>query len=975
MVDRNEPQVNPLNMALQWILRIICSPASTCALLCSGMQTVLAQPVFTQHLKNVVVNQGDTLTNLVQATGTAPLTFQWWLNGTNIEAAAGAQLVITNIQVTQAGRYSVVVTDANGSRTSVGDISVNTALPDQLNPGMDYDRTSTLSSSVLCLAPMPDGRIMLGGDFRCLGGSDASALARVRRLGVRFDSVDPTFQARIMSTSSDRVKAIHLQPDGMVVVGGIFKTNAINRRSYMARYDARGDLDESFNPDPNGAVNVLVSDGRDRILVGGAFTQIGMESRSGVARLENGGMLDAGFAPVLAGLGEIDAILPLPDGRILLGGTFGYVNGVARTNLARLNADGSLDLTFDPHPNGTVSRLVLQPDGSVLCGGRFTTISDTPLHYLARLDQNGVPDSNFNPTVNSSISALELLVDGRILIGGQFTQVKGQTRTKMARLSPDGTLDSFFIPNPNSVECIAVQQDGTVVVGGALTSIAGQTRRAASRLIRTDTVHDELVVDSTGVFWRREGALPEAWRTTFEISTDSQTWNMLGEGVRVRGGGALPTRPLPTGMAIRARGFITAGSSWYSEALLSTIPLIRAEPPPLLSAFEGANIRFRVETVVAPDLTYQWFLNGVAIARASNPDYVIQASSRQDAGIYTCLVQNPQGRLLTDPCVLKVASGTYTALVLLDRPTTLWRLGESVGTPSNKAPTGTVAYDFVGGFHGYYNNNVTLGNPGHATDDPDTAAYFSGPQFNNAAKNAYVSGIDGIDFSKAGTNAQFSVEAWARQSTNTPDNCIVTLGYGMGGEQFSLDAWDGTPRFFVRLESPKGGALAICWAPNPMGTNWHHLVGVCDLRGGFVRLYVDGTQVASASVSSDNGFVLQAPTAALTIGARKRDYQSIRPDMQFVGDIDDVALYDYALTAEQISAHFQAVARSRIAATYQPATGIALEATGIRNRGYRVEASSDLVNWSSLTTNSAPFWVNDLKLSGPSRFYRTMLVK
>ena len=50
-------------------------------------------------------------------------------------------------------------------------------------------------------------------------------------------------------------------------------------------------------------------------------------------------------------------------------------NGVARTSLIRIDADGALDLTFNPSFNSSVAAVVLQPDGKIVIGGAFTTIA------------------------------------------------------------------------------------------------------------------------------------------------------------------------------------------------------------------------------------------------------------------------------------------------------------------------------------------------------------------------------------------------------------------------------------------------------------------------------------------------------------------------------------------------------------------------------------------------------------------------
>jgi hypothetical protein len=76
-----------------------------------------------------------------------------------------------------------------------------------------------------------------------------------------------------------------------------------------------------------------------------------------------------------------------PDGKVLIGGEFTSVNGTNQNSIARLNADGSLDSSFNPGTgaNGRVFAIALQPDGKVLIGGDFLTANGVLRPHVARL--------------------------------------------------------------------------------------------------------------------------------------------------------------------------------------------------------------------------------------------------------------------------------------------------------------------------------------------------------------------------------------------------------------------------------------------------------------------------------------------------------------------------------------------------------------------------------------------------------------
>src|SRR5450432_1591993 len=87
---------------------------------------------------------------------------------------------------------------------------------------------------------------------------------------------------------------------------------------------------------------------------------------SGAATVRGQSALD-GFDPNANG--PVYFVVVQPDGKILIGGSFTTVLGVARNNIARLNTDGTLDAAFDPNANGDVRSIAVQADGKILAGG------------------------------------------------------------------------------------------------------------------------------------------------------------------------------------------------------------------------------------------------------------------------------------------------------------------------------------------------------------------------------------------------------------------------------------------------------------------------------------------------------------------------------------------------------------------------------------------------------------------------------
>ena len=118
---------------------------------------------------------------------------------------------------------------------------------------------------------------------------------------------------------------------------------------------------------------------------------------------------EAGFVP--GANNTIDTVAVQTDGKLVVGGDFTMLGGggtgvMSRQHLGRINVDGTLDLSFDPGANGQVFALALQPDGKILVGGDFTTLGGggsgaTARQHLARLNADGSLDASFNPGANA----------------------------------------------------------------------------------------------------------------------------------------------------------------------------------------------------------------------------------------------------------------------------------------------------------------------------------------------------------------------------------------------------------------------------------------------------------------------------------------------------------------------------------------------------------------------------------------------
>ncbi len=287
------------------------------------------------------------------------------------------------------------------------------------------------------IAVQPDGKILIGGNFTEYNGTPRIRIARLNADGTLDTSFNPGTGA------NENIWSIQVQPDGKIVIGGAFTEYNGTLLNKIARLNADGTLDTSFTPGTGANAGVtsdaLQSDGK--IVISGNFTQYNGTSRNKIARLNTDGTLDTSFNPGTGANQNVYSVAVQPDGKILIGGRFTEFSGTSRIRIARLNTDGTLDTSFNPSAgaNQNVYSVAVQPDGKILISGNFTEYDGTSRIRIARLNADGTLDTSFNPGTGagSDIEWIALQSDGKILIGGDFTEYNGTSRNGIARLNGD----------------------------------------------------------------------------------------------------------------------------------------------------------------------------------------------------------------------------------------------------------------------------------------------------------------------------------------------------------------------------------------------------------------------------------------------------------------------------------------------------------------------------------------------------------
>ena len=461
---------------------------------------------------------------------------------------------------------------------------------------------SDLSSGASALALQPDGKIVLAGSATDSQGLPMLAVTRFNADG----SPDTSFgsggkvalQLGAGSFPSSGANAVALQSNGKIVVAGSASDSSGIQEFLVARFNADGSPDTSFDGDGKQVIqlgsggntsylNAVAVQSDGKIVVGGQASDSDGNSRLLVARLTTSGGFDSSFdgngrvikqVGTAAGLAEwASGVAIQSDGKIVVGGQAADSTGQVALMVVRLTTGGGFDSSFGGGDGTIVQQLglgdprlsranavALQADGKIIVGGDATPATGNPGFMVARLASDGTFDSSFGTggvvvaqlgtgfNASSSAASLTLQPDGNVLAGGVASDSDGDNQLLVARLrGADGTFDGAFgeggkvtsqvgtgdIPF-SQVTGLALQPDGKVLLGGVANVPGGNTDLLVGRLF-----HDVAPTPAFSVLTNPAVAgVPVAFdasgSTDFDGTIASYSWD-FGDGST--GSGAKPT--------------------------------------------------------------------------------------------------------------------------------------------------------------------------------------------------------------------------------------------------------------------------------------------------------------------------------------------------------------------------------------------------------------------------------------------------
>ena len=313
----------------------------------------------------------------------------------------------------------------------------------------------------------------------------------------------------------------------------------------------------------------------------------------------------------------------------------------------------------------------------------------------------------------------------------------------------------------------------------------------------------------------------------------------------------------------------------------------QAGQPPIISQHPqggtrlvGDSFTFTVAAGGDTPLFYQWWKETALLPNATNASLTLTNLQLGDAGNYHVVVSNAFG----------TATSSAATLAVIDPPVDItsdlrawFKMDDGIFlTAADSSGNG---------------NNGTL--EGFVDDDSQWVAgrIDGGLRFNPAGDGmnevVRVPDTGQFDFSAA---PEFTLAAWVRANPAQQDNGagVVARGVGGGGEQYAVDMFNGTYRFFVRDAS---GVAAVANGPVRANGTWQHVVAVYSRTLGRMKLYVNTREVSSITPFAG---MLLANTHDVSIGARK-NAASANYDLNLDGIVDDVRIYARALTPRDVT--------------------------------------------------------------------------
>ncbi len=456
---------------------------------------VAVPPLFLQQPTNMVYQPPKGLTNSALARAWPAPRYYWYMSGLKLAVQTNFFLALGPTGFTNQTSYFVVASNSYGMATSIV-VNAQAAISFASSPATNIN---VLIGNTLNLTGLGAGTTPVSYQWRFQGTNIVNATGTALTVPNIALNQAGTYTLII----SNAAGALTSTPPSTVtvVLPGFIDPGFTNQPAspldllrwrdgsyYVAQgsilhLNANGGLDATgpWSGLTGSGVWALARESDTQFVAAGIFA-------GGIARYNTNGTIDSTFnigtgaANTVEGSSftRINSLIRLTNGQYLAAGRFNRFNGIAYTNLVRLNTNGSVDLTFPSHSilyssapaqgQGEILRIVLQGDGKILAGGEFQKFDGLSVSNLVRLNADGTLDGTFavSPVLKAPpfgrVHAMLPLAGGKILVGGAWGN---GTNAGVARLLANGDFDPTFNgPATTAPTHAMVLINNKLIVGG-----------------------------------------------------------------------------------------------------------------------------------------------------------------------------------------------------------------------------------------------------------------------------------------------------------------------------------------------------------------------------------------------------------------------------------------------------------------------------------------------------------------------------
>lgn len=726
----------------------------------------------------VTVDAGTTLSLPALALGKPTPTFQWRKNGTNIAGATSAGLTLANIQVADAGDYTVVMANSAGTVTSapftVSVVAVN--LPPSITTqpagqAVAAGGTATFSVTAAGTAPLTYQWLK---DGAAIGGATAATLtipnvqaANLGNYSVRVTNAFGSATSSAVPLALAVPPTITVQPVSQSVPAGTpVRLSVAAAGSEPLRYQWRKD-----GTNVAGATNAALSLTSPQVSDTGSYTCVVTNAAGSVT--------------------SNPATLTIT--RSFAGTYFGAFDG----------GRGNWAMVIRPDGTGTFVAFVTNPRGGVIV--TFRVDADGRFRTTSTLIQPGA-------TAASELGRPVAAAGVEFTLAGSINSSNGVS----------GSLEGLGIPLNGGKEA----PDGDTGAVSGIYQASGPNNTTTVAVVGSSRQVVALTIGATSV----DGGLGTVGSNgAFTVTTPNNT---AIAGTITSGTGTVTGTVTTAGTApVAVTGSSTGGLG----------PPTITNAPPAQTVARNAEVVLSITAGGKTPLTYQWRKDGTAIAGATAATFTIPSAQVANAGSYTCVVTNSEGSVTSAAIPLTVtvpgptarlvnlsiftelssATDSFTMGYVLSadasgaaKPLVIRAVGPSLGA---LGVDGTVADPKLETFAGTTKtgeNDNWGGSPAIATAMAGVGAFaFTGPASRDAAVVANVTTADNsVKVSATGSGNLIAEiydatpnEPGSRRLANVsvlkPVGAGLTAGFVIGGT--------GTKTVLIRAVGPTLASLGV----------------------------------------------------------------------------------------------------------------------------------------------------------------------